>query len=254
MGIGRREFLQLAAAGSVAAALPQIATSEVRPTKPKAVLFDGFVVFDPRSVAAKAEQILPGKGDSLAGEWRTKQFEYCWIRTSAGQYADFWQVTDEALSFASHKLKLDTSKAQREQLMDAYLDLQPWPDVVPALKKLKEQGVRLAFLSNFTAAMLDTNLKRNGMRELFDDHLTTDLVQAYKPSRRAYQMGVDAFQVEKRELAFAAFGGWDASGAKWFGYPTAWVNRANAPLEEFGVRPDTAGQGIDTLTKFIAGG
>jgi 2-haloacid dehalogenase len=75
-------------------------------------------------------------------------------------------------------------------------------------------------------------------------------VQAVKPDRRAYQMGVDAFGMPKEEIAFAAFAGWDAAGAKRFGYPTFWVNRANAPLEELGIAPDGTGAGLQDLVAF----
>jgi 2-haloacid dehalogenase len=63
-------------------------------------------------------------------------------------------------------------------------------------------------------------------------------------------MGVDAFKLKKEEIAFAAFAGWDAAGAKWFGYPTFWVNRLNAPVEELGAMPDGIGSGLGDLAKF----
>ena len=64
-------------------------------------------------------------------------------------------------------------------------------------------------------------------------------------------MGLDAFKLTKEEIAFAAFAGWDAAGAKWFGYPTFWVNRANAPVEELSATPDGMGSGLGDLVKFV---
>jgi 2-haloacid dehalogenase len=66
-------------------------------------------------------------------------------------------------------------------------------------------------------------------------------------------MGPDAFKLPKEEIAFAAFAGWDAAGAKWFGYPTFWVNRAKTPVEELGVVPDGVGSGMADLVKFVLG-
>jgi 2-haloacid dehalogenase len=99
--------------------------------------------------------------------------------------------------------------------------------------------------------MLDANSSNNHIREFFEPHLTTDRVQAYKPSPKAYQMGVDAFGGRRDEIVFAAFGGWDAAGAKWFGYPTVWVNRANATTEELGVKPDVISPDVSGLLRFI---
>jgi 2-haloacid dehalogenase len=122
--------------------------------------------------------------------------------------------------------------------MEMYRALPPWPDVAETLAELRSRSVRIAFLANFSAAMLDVNVAAARLSEYFEPHLTTDLVHAFKPSPRAYQMGPDAFGLDRREIAFAAFGAWDAAGAKWFGYPTVWVNRADATIEELGTRPD----------------
>jgi 2-haloacid dehalogenase len=51
-------------------------------------------------------------------------------------------------------------------------------------------------------------------------------------------MALGACALPKSRIGFAAFGGWDAAGASWFGFPTAWVNRAGAPRE--GIGPDSA--------------
>ena len=103
--------------------------------------------------------------------------------------------------------------------MQSYLGLKAWPDVAPGLKKMKDAGIRMAFLSNFTAEMLDAAVRNSGLQGMFEDHLTTDRVKAFKPDPRAYQMGVDAFGMKKEEIAFAAFAGWDVAGAKWYRIP-----------------------------------
>ena len=53
-------------------------------------------------------------------------------------------------------------------------------------------------------------------------------------------------------IAFAAFGGWDAAGAKAFGYPTFWVNRLGLPVEQLGVQPDGIGASLEDLVRFVS--
>jgi 2-haloacid dehalogenase len=247
MFLNRRQFTVLAAASAVRVG-PACASGRIRY---KAIAFDGFPIIDARPVFAKAEEIFPGKGAELSSIWRTRQFEYGWLRTLCGHYVDFWQVTEDALLFAARSLQIGVSPEQRERLMQTWLELTAWPDVVPALKRFHEAGIRMAFLSNLTAAMLDAVVKNSGLEGMFEDHLTTDKVRVFKPDARAYQMGVDAFGLKKEEIAFAAFAGWDVAGAKWFGYPTFWVNRANAPAEELGIVPDGTGPGLDDLVRFV---
>jgi 2-haloacid dehalogenase len=75
----------------------------------------------------------------------------------------------------------------------------------------------------------------------------------YKPDARAYELGTKKLKLKKQEIVFAAFGGWDAFGAKSFGYPTYWVNRFNLPAEELGVKADATSNNIQGLVDFVLG-
>jgi len=171
---------------------------------------------------------------------------------AAHHYADFWEVTKEALAFAAARLKLDLRPDDRRRLMNTYFELKPWPDVVSALRTLKNSGLRLAFLSNFTRDMLDANVRSAGLDGMFERVLSTDEARTFKPDPRAYQLGVDALKVKRSKILFVAFAGWDAAGAKLFGYPTYWVNRQRLPPEEMGVRPDGSGETLTDLVTFVS--
>jgi 2-haloacid dehalogenase len=252
MNLNRRQFTMLAAAASTAASAAR-AESHHKATRPKfrAVAFDGFPIIDARPVFARADEMFPGCGAELSNAWRTRQFEYTWLRTIGGRYADFWRVSEESLTFAARSLKLDLSGDQRDRLMQTYLELKAWPDVLPALTRLREAGIRMAFLSNLTPGMLDAVVRNSGLEGFFEDHLSTDTVRAFKPDPLAYRMALDAFGLKKEEIVFAAYAGWDAAGAKWFGYPTFWVNRAGAPVEELETAPDGSGTSLADLATFV---
>jgi 2-haloacid dehalogenase len=254
--MNRREFVALTTA-TLASTLVRplsgkLAATEIEKSKIKAIAFDAFPIFDPRPVAALAEELFPGKGTALSDEWRIRQFEYTWLRVVARHYVDFWHVTEDALVFAANKLKLELAPEKREKLMNAYLTLPAWPDVMPALTTLKKSGVRLALLSNLTARMLATNIKSAGLDGLFEHVLSTDQANTYKPDPRGYQLAIDAFKMKRDEILFAAFAGWDAAGAKLFGYPTFWVNRLKVPVEELGAVPDASGDSLLQLVQFLA--
>jgi 2-haloacid dehalogenase len=252
MPLDRREFLNLAAGGIAASVLlSTLQAQAVTQPRFKAIAFDAFPIFDPRPVFGLAETLFPGKGGDLSNAWRTRQFEYQWLRALSGRYADFWQTTEDGLVFAAKMLQLDLTPEKRDQLMNAYLGLKAWPDAPSALSALKAAGVRLAFLSNMTTKMLDAGIKNSGLDGIFEHVLSTDQIRAYKPDPRAYQMAIDAFKLRREEIIFAAFAGWDVAGAKWFGYPTFWVNRLNVPAEELGVTPDAIGRDLPDLVNFV---
>ena len=243
MTMNRRTFLQV---GAVTMAGGGIAATRVR-----AIAFDGLAVFDPRPIAALTEQLFPGRGTELTNAWRTRQFEYTWLRTVMNRYADFSQVTKEALVFSAAMLKLELTDAKRGALLQAFLELKAWPDAPKVLASLRDAGYRMALLSNFTAPMLQAAVKNSGLDGIFEPHLSTDLAGAYKPDPRAYRLALNAFAMERGEIAFAAFGGWDAAGAKAFGFPTYWANRLGLPPEELGARPDAIAANLEALPQFV---
>jgi DNA replication protein DnaC len=119
------------------------------------------------------------------------------------------------------------------------------------LHAFKAKGLRLAFLSNMTADMLNMGLANSGLEGLLDHVLSTDAIKTFKPDPRAYQLGIDAFKLPKEQIAFAAFAGWDAAGAEWFGYPTFWVNRLRAKFEGLDAQKTATGQDLSDLVRFI---
>ena len=119
------------------------------------------------------------------------------------------------------------------------------------LRSLKDAGLRLALLSNMTVEMLQSGIHNSKLTGVFDCLLSTDRVQTDKPDPRAYAMGPEKLRLKKEEILFVAFAGWDASGAKAFGYPVYWVNRQNQPAEELGKKPDATGATLDDLNVWI---
>ncbi len=217
----------------------------------KAIGFDGLALFDPRPIFALTEQMFPGQGASLVAAWRGRQFDYTWLRTMIGSYVDFIQVTDEALSFAAEAEKVTVTSEQRQQLLAGFMNMKAWPDVVPVLKTLKRRGLGLAPLTDFSVPMLEAAIKNSQLEGVFDHLLSTDLVKAYKPDPRSYQMAIDAFGLSRDEIAFVAFGGWDAAGAKTFGYRTMWANRLGVPTERLGIVPDLIARDFTGLPDFV---
>ena len=186
MAFDRRDFLEFITAGTVAGVLASPISAEPSATEPiEAVAFDAFPVFDPRPVAALAERIFPGKGEALVAAWRTRQFEYQWLRTLAGRFADFAETAEASLVFAAKLQHLDLAPQKRAALMQSHLALEPWPDAPDALRALKAAGLRLAFLSNMTAGMLEGGIRNAKLDGLFEHVLSTDRVRAHKPDPRA---------------------------------------------------------------------
>jgi len=240
-----------AAIGSPAVFKAPASAGSAPRTRFAAVAFDYFVLFNADSVVSAVDRVFPGNGRAFTDIWRTRQFEYAWLRSMAGRYVDFSIITEDALVYAANAVHVELTASRRRELMEAYLHLTPWPDTADALRRLRDSDVRVITIANFSPAMLRANAERAGLATLFDALLSTDANHTYKPDPRAYQLGVDHLRLAKQDIVFAAFGGWDAAGAKSFGYPTVWVNRFNQPAEELGFRPDRTVTDLKGLLDFV---
>jgi 2-haloacid dehalogenase len=255
VGLSRRTAIGLAAVVGMGVGVSSPAAADPGPAcsgdPVRAVAFDAFTVFDRQPVTDAAEEVFPGSGAALTDAWSVRQFEYTWLRTLSRTYTDFWMVTQDALDFAADTAGLELTTAGRQRLMAAWLELRAWPEAPAALRELKARGLRLALLSNATPVMLDSWVQNSGLQGVFDPHLSTDRVQAFKPDPRAYRMGVTAFGVPRAQIVFSAHGGWDAVGASVYGYRTFWVNRTGSPAERLGVTPEGSGVELNALVAFI---
>ncbi|HEY6893096.1 MAG TPA: haloacid dehalogenase type II [Rhodanobacteraceae bacterium] len=215
------------------------------------ILFDAFPIFDPRSVKASVERHVRDAPGELYELWRNRTFEYQWLHALSGTYVDFETCLVEALDFATATLKIELSSAGRRDLVGAYSDLKTWDDVGEGLAALTDaSGAKIGFLSNMTERMLRVNLDRSGLSDRFDFVLSTDSVRTFKPDPHAYELGCTALKVAKSDILFVAFAGWDVAGAKAFGFPTFWLNRARAQAD-FAVRADGEGASFGDLVRFV---
>lgn len=237
----RRKLLSEVPAAALISALSYSRT----PNRLKAVVFDGFAIFNPQPVFSRLDEVFPEHGAALAALWRARQFEYMWLRSVTHRYSDFLSVTGDALTFAATALNLQLTPAIRSRLMDAWLQLPCWPDVVDALRASRNQGLGIGFLSNLSEKVLAAGMRNCGLEGGFDHALSTDRVRTYKPDPRAYHMAIDAFRLRGEEIAFVASAGWDAAGSSHFGYRTFWVNRQHLPAEELGSAEVASGATLD---------
>src|SRR5262245_8790441 len=197
------------------------------------VAFDAYgTLFDVFSVTELCEALCPGKGPALAQLWRSKQLHYSLLRSLMGRYEDFWKITEDALVYAAAFLKIDLAAGQRKQLMDAYLQLSLFPDVMPGLEALKARGARLVILSNGAPPMLNAAAAHAGIDRLFDAILSAHEVRVFKPDPRVYRLVCDRLQVDAQDVGFVSANSWDVSGAASAGLAPFWIQRTAAEPPE----------------------
>jgi len=216
-----------------------------------ACVFDAYgTLFDVSSAAKRCADVLGGKADALAAQWRTSQLHYTWLRSLMGRHADFWQVTGDALDFAMDALGI-ADGTLKKRLMDLYLELSAYPDAAATLATLRQAKRPAAILSNGTPKMLSAAVKSAGLGALVDPVLSVEEVGVYKPHPRVYQLAVDRLGIKPDRIGFVSSNGWDVAGASAFGFKAIWVNRAGAKIERLPAKPVAQITRLDELPALL---
>ena len=129
----------------------------------KAAVFDAYgTLFDVNAAVQRYAAAVGPDAAHLSEVWRNKQLEYSWTLSLMGRYAAFWDLTVRALDFAlaTHP---NVDPGLRERLLDAYRDLDAYPEVPGVLAALRKRGIRTAVLTNGNAAMVDRAVASAGL-------------------------------------------------------------------------------------------
>jgi 2-haloacid dehalogenase len=217
---------------------------EALPLRIEALVFDAYgTLFDVHSVMRRCESLYPGRHVQLAQLWRAKQLEYTWLRSLMQRYAPFSTVTREALAHSCEALGLELTAERMEALMAEYNMLATYADVPQAFSSWA--GVKKAILSNGSPDMLEPLVAHSGLE--LDAVISVAEVGIFKPAPAVYELAVRRLGAAKEKIGFVSSNCWDALGAKSFGFTVFWINRAGAPLERLGFKPDRIVAGLNEI-------
>lgn len=218
------------------------AESEVR-----AYVFDAYgTLFDIHSVVRRHASALGDNAHRVSEIWRSKHLEYAWVRSLCGRYRDFWELAGQALD---HALAAAAPEAihMRAALLEAYRELEAFPEVKPVLATLKESGAQVAILSNGTPDMLRSAIDSAGLSGLLDAIISVDDIGVYKTDARAYALAETRLGVTGPAVSFQSSNRWDVAGAAAHGFRTVWVNRMGQKDEYPDLAPDRVVHSLEEL-------
>jgi 2-haloacid dehalogenase len=214
----------------------------------KHYVFDAFgTLLDIHSAVHRHSEAVGADFQAFSDLWRSKQLEYAWVRTlMGGSYADFWQLTQQALDFAMAKFPA-IDRNLRAPLLEAYLKLDCYPDVPAALRGMKASGAKLALLSNGAPNMLQTAVASAGLDDVLDALFSIDSVRHFKAHPLAYTIFKDRWALAPNDIFFVSSNRWDIAGAAKAGFQTVWLNRHGLPDEYRDFPPSRIIHSLDEL-------
>lgn len=215
-----------------------------QPVQASVLAFDvfGTVVDWHTSISREVQALRPAvDGDAFALAWRAG-YRPAMARVMSGELG--WTRIDDL-----HRIILDSilgqfglddlSEADRQHLNTAWHRLDPWPDVVAGLARLKSRYT-ICTLSNGNIGLLTNMAKRAGLP--WDCVLSAEVFRAYKPDPATYRGVAQVFDLAPAEVMLVAAHQDDLAAARGCGLQTAYIERPT----EFGaaqpkdVSPDPA--------------
>jgi 2-haloacid dehalogenase len=203
---------------------------------PSIFIFDAYgTLFNVHAAIIRCGQ-ASADAERMSEIWRTKQLEYTWTLTLAGHYADFWTLTERALDFALARVPA-VDKALKPKLLEAYFQLEAFPDARSALRSLKAKGHRTGILSNGSPNMLKGAVDAAQIGGDLDAVLSVDVLKMFKPRPEVYRLVTDHYKCAPDDVTFVSSNRWDVMAATSVGFRGTWVNRSKAPDEYFDFPP-----------------
>ena len=200
-----------------------------QPTTP-ILVFDvfGTVVDWHGSIVREVQALYPQvDADAFATAWRAG-YQPAMQRVRSGELG--WTLIDDL-----HRMVLDEllprfglshlGESERDHLNRVWHRLDPWPDAVAGLGRLKARHT-ICTLSNGNLGLLTNMAKRAGLP--WDCVLSAEVFRAYKPDPRAYLGAVEVFRLRPEQVMLVAAHHDDLAAARACGLATAYVER---PLE-----------------------
>jgi 2-haloacid dehalogenase len=200
----------------------------------RAVVFDVFgTIVDWRSGVARAAapflRRFAGPGadaEAFADAWRRRYSPSMEeVRSGRRPFVRLDVLHRENLEAILPEFGIDAARVpagELEELNLAWHRLDPWPDVVPALTRLRRRYV-IAPLSNGNIALMVDMARRAGLP--WDAILGAEVSQAYKPAPAAYLRTVEALMMRPDEVCLVAAHNGDLAAARACGLRTAFVPR-----------------------------
>ncbi len=210
-------------------------------------VFDAYgTLFDVHAAIARFRERAGPDADRMSEIWRTKQLEYTWTLTLAGHYVDFWTLTERALDYALARAP-SVDNALKAKLLEAYFQLDAFPDARVALRALKAKRHKTGILSNGSPNMLKGAVDGAGLGADLDAVLSVDVLKMFKPRPEVYRLVTDHYKCAPGDVTFVSSNRWDVMAGVSVGFIGLWVDRSKMPDEYLDFPPKQTLSDLNSL-------
>ena len=217
---------------------------------PRVIVFDlMWTLLDLQALDPYFERFF---GDAaVRKEWFTQTMQLAMAAVLTNAYEDFGVQADTGLEMTARHYKVSMLGEEKNLILSTLRKLRPFPDVTQSLQRLRDAGLRLAALTNSTAQAAEAQLSYAGLREHFEQVVSADEIQCFKPASEVYHLAATRLSVEPAQVRLVAAHDWDVTGALRAGCAAAFVARPGQVMNPFGPQPDVKGADLNEVAEKI---
>ncbi len=214
------------------------------------------IVFDVNETLLDMSALDPLFADAFGDKgvrrtWFAQTIANALSATILRTYADFGEMQRAALEMTAKRRGVAIDPERVRRILRGVMALPAHGDAVAGLTLLRNQGYRLAVLTNSTEAAVQTQLESARLREFFSDILSVDSVRRFKPAPEAYAYASERLDIAPQDLLLVAAHDWDVAGAMHAGWRAAFVARHGSALNPLAAPPELAAPDIRALAERI---
>ncbi len=215
---------------------------------PKIIFFDvNETLLDLTAMRSSVGEALGGR-DDLLPLWFSTMLHHSLVDSTTGRFHTFGEVGVASLLMVAEIEGIELTKAQaKTAIVTPLRSLPPHPDVRDGLRALKDKGYTLVSLTNSSNQGVYTQFKNADLLSYFDERLSVEDINLYKPDTRTYKWAIEKMGIEPEDAMLVAAHGWDIAGAKQAGWQAAFIARPGKVLYPLAIAPDTVVSGLDEL-------
>lgn len=201
----------------------------------------------------KTRQALLAMGapETALDLWFAETLRDFFAFSHAGGYASMKKVLEAELGRTLGKLGIEASDAQRRQVVGTFAELDPRPDLSPAVDLLSHSGWRVLALTNGSDTSTRALLERAGIANRFADLASADSISISKPNRALYELARSRSEGVPWMVAAHA---WDIAGAALAGMHTAFITSVEGSYLDVYPLPDIVAPTLLEAARAMIGG
>lgn len=218
--------------------------------KPQVIVFDVYeTLFDISEMGRRINQLTESRRGYVM--WIELLMEYCFVNNSLDSFQDFMSIAKSTLQMTGTKLGKTISDTQTDDVLQLLKHPPVFEEVPQVLSQLRDEGYRIAALTNAPEKIICDRMEITGMISYFEVVLSAEKIKKYKPEKQVYQWASAKLNTDISQVLMVTTHVWDIAGAANAGMKTAYLQRGKQITDGLSPVPDLTCKTLTELASML---